>query len=404
MHEDPAAARAGITPVAADPRRAVIDLPVAGLGWRDRLLQWRAERVADPAFRRWAAGFLPTRWLARRRARSLLRLLTGFVHSQVLLACVRLGLPELLRASPRTPAELAQRCGLPEPAMRQLLVAATALELLEPRAGGRIGLGAHGAALVGDPALAAMIEHHGLLYDDLRDPVGLLRRGGGGGALAGYWAYARRGHPAGVAARQVEPYSALMTASVAWVADEVLDAYPLQRHRCLLDVGGGEGSFLLAASRRAPHLELCLFDLPAVAERARRRLAEAGLEARSRVVGGSFHDGPLPRGADLVTLVRVVHDHDDREVQALFQSVHAALPPGGRLLIAEPMADAAGAGAGAEVTAYFSLYLCAMGQGRLRSAAELRRMLLAAGFARVRRLATRLPQQTAVLVATRVSA
>ena len=55
-----------------------------------------------------------------------MRLLTGFVHSQVLLACVRLGLPELLLASPRTPADLAQICRVPEAELRQLLAAATA--------------------------------------------------------------------------------------------------------------------------------------------------------------------------------------------------------------------------------------------------------------------------------------
>ena len=32
------------------------------------------------------------------------------------------------------------------------------------------------------------------------------------------------------------------------VADEVLDAYDLHGHRCLLDVGGGQGRFLLAAA------------------------------------------------------------------------------------------------------------------------------------------------------------
>ena len=60
-------------------------------------------------------------------------------------------------------------------------------------------------------------------------------------------------------------------------AQEVLNSYPIHQHRCLLDVGGGEGVFLAAAATRAPALRLMLFDLPAVAERARARLADAGL-------------------------------------------------------------------------------------------------------------------------------
>ncbi len=46
---------------------------------------------------------------------------------------------------------------------------------------------------------------------------------------------------------------------------------------------------------------------------------------------------------------------------------HDALPPGGTLLIAEPMAGTPGAEAMGD--AYFGLYLWAMGSGRPRSAA-----------------------------------
>ena len=57
-----------------------------------------------------------------------------------------------------------------------------------------------------------------------------------------------------------------MTASQPLVADEILDAYPLSRHRCLLDVGGGEGAFVTRAAERTPALRCILFDLPAVAD------------------------------------------------------------------------------------------------------------------------------------------
>ena len=45
--------------------------------------------------------------------------------------------------------------------------------------------------MVGNPGLAAMVEHHAILYADLRDPVALLRgEGRGGTGLARYWPYA----------------------------------------------------------------------------------------------------------------------------------------------------------------------------------------------------------------------
>ena len=94
------------------------------------------------------------------------------------------------------------------------------------------------------------------------------------------------------------------------LADEILDAYPLQKHRCLLDVGGGDGSFLIAAAARCQQLQLMLFDLPSVAKQAAGRLAESS-RARAQTFDGDFFIDHLPPGADVVSLVRVIHDHDD---------------------------------------------------------------------------------------------
>jgi demethylspheroidene O-methyltransferase len=85
----------------------------------------------------------------------------------------------------------------------------------------------------------------------------------------------------------------------------------------------------------------------------------------------------------------VVHDHDDEMILALFDRIHAALPKGGRILIAEPMAGPDGAGALGDV--YFRLYMRAMGRGRPRSPAELMDMLRARGFGRLQQIPTRNP-------------
>jgi demethylspheroidene O-methyltransferase len=116
------------------------------------------------------------------------------------------------------------------------------------------------------------------------------------------------------------------------------------------------------------------------------------------VHGGDFFRDALPGGADLVTLVRVIHDHTDDGAAAIFRSVRAALAPGGSLLLAEQMADTPGAQPMGD--AYFGFYLLAMGRGRPRSAAQLTAMLLAAGFRHVRQVRTRMPLQVQVLVAS----
>ena len=366
--------------------------------WVDRCLAWRDRLLASPVFQRRAAAFVLTRPVARRHARELFDLVAGFVYSQVLLACVQLRVFELLAEGPQSLERLAGRLALPLDAAQRLLDAAVSLRLLERRSEGRYGLGELGAPMVGNVAVAAMVQHHAALYTDLADPVALLRASKherSHNTLARYWAY----DEAGVAGERVAAYSALMAASQPLVADEILDAYALSRHRCLLDVGGGDGRFLVAAARRAPALQLMLVDLPAVAEQARTRFQSAGLAARANAFGVNFLSEALPRGADIASLVRVLHDHDDDSAMTILRAVHAALPVGGTLLLAEPMAGTPGAEAMGD--AYFGFYLLAMGRGRPRRAAELRSMLMTAGFEAVRVIPTRLPLQTQVVVARR---
>uniref|UniRef100_UPI0013DB1219 methyltransferase n=1 Tax=Sandarakinorhabdus rubra TaxID=2672568 RepID=UPI0013DB1219 len=305
--------------------------------------------------------------------------------------------------------DLATGAGLPLDAMERLLGAASAIDLVE-RAGPELWvLGQRGAALASNQGALAMIEHHKIFYDDLADPLALLKGGRGQSRLAQFWTYAPaagRGQPATADAAswqgggdgEVAPYSALMAASQPMVAEQVIDAYRFDRHQCLMDVGGGHGAFLAAVATQHPRLAMKLFDLPAVVEGAKAKLAAAGLSYVA-LHGGSFRDDPLPQGADVISLVRICHDHDDEVVRALLKKAHAALPAGGRLLIAEPMAATPGAEAMGD--AYFGLYLWAMGSGRPRTAGDYLALLAQAGFTAAREVPTALPMVTRLIVAER---
>lgn len=362
------------------------------VGWLDRLRLAASRVVADPRFRAWAAAFPLTRGMARRRARDLFDLCAGFVYSQILRACVELDVFERLRPGPKSVAELAPALGLEPAAARRLLDAAAALDLVARHGADCYRLGMLGAAMVDNPGIAAMVRHHAVLYADLRDPVALLRGGLPQTGLGAYWPYARTDRPETLGDDQIAAYTTLMAQSQAMVSAEILDAYPVARHRCLLDLGGGDGTFLAAVAAAAPRLSLMLFDLPAVAERARARLGE-----RATVVGGNFLVDSLPAGSDIVTLVRVLHDHDDDRALAILRAARRALPAGGTLLVAEPLARTPAAeGVG---DAYFGFYLLAMGCGRARTATRIQEMMAACGFAEPRQAGTRTPLIASVITA-----
>ncbi len=337
----------------------------------------------------------------------------GFVYSQILYACVRLKLFDLLALGPDSSANIAAALKLPVDSTERLLEAAVSLRLVERRGGERYGLGALGAAMVGNPAVGAMVEHHSLLYADLCDPVGLLRGERGPTKLSRYWTYTpgveTRGaemsgnaapgadSPAAETGGRAADYTQLMANSQPLVAEEILDAYPLARHRCLLDLGGGDGSFVVEVAKHAEQIQLILFDLPPVARRASKRFEALNLESRARAVGGDFLADDLPRGADVISLVRVIHDHDDAPAAAILRAAFRALPERGVLLLAEPMMGTPGAEPVGD--AYFGFYLLAMGRGRPRTPSHLQRLLRDAGFASAQLMRTRQPLQSRLIVA-----
>lgn len=379
----------------------------SGASWADRLFGWRDRLLANPAFHRFASGFLLTRPIAQRHARQVFDLVAGFVYSQVLAACVQLDLFKKLAQGPQSISALAHHFDMSVEAAERLLAAAQSLRLVEKRgltAAGeqRYGLGMLGAPLVDNEAVIAMVRHHAALYADLTDPVALLR-GRVRPSLSEYYPYTAdeaKAHAAEIAPDKVANYSALMSASQPLVAAEILDAFSFASHRHLLDVGGGEGRFLVSVAERAPHLTLSLFDLPPVAANARARFQNAGIADRAQASGGNFLADELPTGADIVSLVRIIHDHDDERALTILQAIRRALPIGGTLLLAEPMSGTPGAEAMGD--AYFGFYLLAMGRGQARTAEQLSKLLKSSGFDNIRLLPTRIPLQVRLLTAKAV--
>lgn len=362
---------------------------------RDRVYAWRTGLLRSRRFQSWAARTPVAARMARKDGEALFDLVAGFLHSQVLMAFVELDLADHLADRPRRVESLALRTGVSPARMAVLCQAAAALGLMTRKADGRYALGRLGAALPGIPGLAQMIRHHEVLYRDMADPVAFFRDSPET-ELAAFWPYVF-GASGEIDTETAATYSELMAESQGLVAEEALDVLELGGINRLLDIGGGTGAFLTAVGRAWPRIALHLFDLPPVLAPASDRFAQAGLSDRVTVTGGSFRTDALPAGADAISLVRVLYDHSDATVRMLLAKAHAALPSGGRIIVAEPMSG--GARPDRAGDAYFGLYCLAMGTGKARSAAEIGQLLEGAGFTEIRQRKTRRAFITSVVEA-----
>lgn len=374
------------------------DLPV-GLspGWMTRFRQWRAQKVSDPAFRKQIARIPLIRSLAHRRGEDLFSLMTGFVHSQVLHACLETGVLHLLRDNPLKLDALSSQTGLPASRLEPLLRAAVSLSMIQRDSDEFYFLSDLGAVAAGDEGIATMIRHHQAFYDDLSDTISLVRERSPDSRLNKIWSYAGEDRDP-ISNEDAARYSAVMTSSQEMLIDEILSAHSFSQYTHLLDVGGGQGLFARAVAHRVPDLRVSLFDLPPVAEQAETKIAADGLSEQIQCHGGNFFSDSLPSGADCASLVRVLFDHGDANVLKILTACRHALARGGELVIAEPMA---GNSRGERLsTAYFSLYLLAMGPGRCRTPDEIGALTADAGFSSWRLVRCASPMLASIIVAT----
>lgn len=367
----------------------------SSLSWRTRLAMRRNRLLASRKFQEWASRTPLVRMIARRKAARQFDLIAGFVYSQVLHAYVVSGLVDFLAVQPRSNGEVRDFLGWSPEATARILRAGAAIDIAQSPQRDIWLLGEVGAALSANDGALAMVEHHALFYRDLADPTELLAREPGEDTrLSAFWTYAV---PTEEKSGDAAPYTELMRATQPMVWNQIIGRYPFHKHQRVLDIGGGSGAFVEAVGKSVSDIELGVFDLPEVTPLAEQRFAGSDIAPRVNLHAGSFKNDDIPTGYDLITLVRILHDHDDDVAARLLLKIRESLSPGARLLILEPMAGTRGAAGMGD--AYFGLYLWAMGSGRPRTFEENEGMVKNAGFSEIKELKTALPIIARALVA-----
>ncbi len=254
--------------------------------------------------------------------RALDDMAAGYQDAAILLAAVRHRIFDALDDQPRTAEFVAEARGLNPRAVATLLHALVGMKILSQSDDGFV-LAADRAELLrsdGARTQVSILGHHQNLFqswahlDDVlvsgqpvpsesRDPQALRDYIGGMANLQ----------------RQSMPTVA-----------EAIDLSDAQR---LIDVGGGPATASIVFAELHPQLHCTVFDESGPLEIAREYITEAGLEDRIETVAGDFLNDDLGEGFDVAYLSNVIHIYDDARVAGLFERVHRALAPGGRILV-----------------------------------------------------------------------
>ena len=260
------------------------------------------------------------------------RLLTGHRRMQMAYVVAKLGVPDLLVDGPRSVDDLAAATGVDRRALEKFLRASVADDLLADAGNAGYALGELGALLRSDvpgSRRAFAIDCGEENYRAWAEAATAVRTGRPGFDIAFGRPYDEwmATHPAELDVA----LAALGSANVDW---KPLLSRDWSTATVVVDVGAGEGHFLVALLTAHPHLIGVALELPHMASRIRELLEGARVAERCRVVAGDFV-AAVPEAGDVYVLSRVLFRCDDAEAASLLGNVRAAMSRGARVLIYE---------------------------------------------------------------------
>jgi len=297
----------------------------------------------------------------------------GFRDAQILFVATEADVFSHLEA-PRTAGAVARALAWDARGTRMLLDGLVAVGLVEKADGAyRNGEAASACLVPGKPGYQGDIVRHTQNGWDGWSRLGECVRTGQGVPRDG-----RRRDP-----QELRNFILGMSNIAALSAQDVLGAVDLSGFTHVLDVGGGPGTYSIAFLRAHPAMRATLFDLPEVVDIAREQVAAAGLTERFRFRPGDYGKDDFGQGYDLVLLSNIIHSLGDGPNRALVKKCHAALAPGGTLIIKDFLVDEGRTGPGWSLI--FALHMLVhTGQGDTYTATEVEDWTREAGFGKGR--------------------
>jgi len=149
----------------------------------------------------------------------------------------------------------------------------------------------------------------------------------------------------------------------------------------MLDVGGGSGCFAIALAQAHPTLRCTVMELPTICVLTQGYIAAAGVEEQVDTITVDMFRQPWPEGYDAHFFSNVFHDWSFETCLELARRSHAALLPGGRILLHEMLLEDSGTAPAPAVA--FSLLMAMGTKGQQFTFPQLQSLLQQAGFSQI---------------------
>ncbi len=151
----------------------------------------------------------------------------------------------------------------------------------------------------------------------------------------------------------------------------------------MLDLGGGSGCYCIAAVQKYPDLKAIVLDFEVVCKVTDEFVAQWGLEDRISARAGDFTRDPLPKGADVMVMASNLPQYNAEALEGVFRAAYEALAPGGEFHVIGETLDSEKKGPLGP--ALWGIHEALFGsEGRAHSEKETKAYLEKAGFPHVR--------------------
>jgi ubiquinone/menaquinone biosynthesis C-methylase UbiE len=296
----------------------------------------------------------------------------GFKHAAVLWAAIELSLFTRISEGASTIEEIAAACGISPLNAERLVVACTALGLLE-KADGRYA----NAPDVEEYLVEGKKRYFGawslIGKADFADWVNLGERLSSSEPPSVLGIYEK------LMPEQHEMLTRAMFNVGLGAGHKLAKQFDFSNHKLVLDLGGGSGAYCVALCRRFPNLKAIVFDFPEVCRVTDELISDSGLSDRIKTQPGDFTKDAFPAGVDAIMLNGNLTQYGPDEVRAITRKAYQVLPKGGFMhIIAENLNDQK---TGPLIAATWSMHEALLGsKGRAHSNAEVVQYLKGAGF------------------------